>query len=179
METPQIPTTEKWTARFLDLAKHIAGWSEDQSTQVGAVISGPGHEILSTGVNGFPRGVSNVPERNERPTKYEYFEHAERSAIYNLVRSQTQLCPDSVLWVWASRAIPICCDCVRGIIQSGIRHVVLATAEPLSMDVVDRWTSDDKILIAESMMEEAGVNYHYYGKYQGCRRIRISLKQAN
>ena len=41
--------------------------------------------------NGIVRGVSDdIPERLERPTKYDFFEHAERNAVYNGVSPETQ-----------------------------------------------------------------------------------------
>ena len=41
----------KWDVRFLELAKQIASWSKDPSTQVGCVVVGPDREIRSTGFN--------------------------------------------------------------------------------------------------------------------------------
>ena len=76
--------TMKWHYRFMELAKLVATWSKDTSTKTGAVIVGPDKEIRATGYNGFVRGVDDdVFERFERPTKYDFFEHAERNAVYN------------------------------------------------------------------------------------------------
>ena len=75
--------TMKWHYRFMELAKLVATWSKDTSTKTGAVIVGPDKEIRATGYNGFVRGVDDdVFERFERPTKYDFFEHAERNAVY-------------------------------------------------------------------------------------------------
>ena len=77
--------TMKWHYRFMELAKLVATWSKDTSTKTGAVIVGPDKEIRATGYNGFVRGVDDdVFERFERPTKYDFFEHADkcRSGIY-------------------------------------------------------------------------------------------------
>jgi len=41
----------------MDLARLVASWSKDQSTQVGAVIVDQDKRIVSTGFNGFPRCV--------------------------------------------------------------------------------------------------------------------------
>lgn len=58
----------KWHHRFLGLASHIAEWSKDRSTQVGAVVIGPKKEIRAVGYNGFPRGVDDeVESRHQRP----------------------------------------------------------------------------------------------------------------
>jgi dCMP deaminase len=51
--------SQKWDLRFLELAKHIAAWSKDPSTQVGCVVVGADREIRSTGFNGLPRGIED------------------------------------------------------------------------------------------------------------------------
>ena len=72
----------KWDLRFLDLAKLVSTWSDDESTKVGAVIVGTSNEIRSTGFNGFPRRIKNSDDRKNRPKKYFVTEHAERNAIF-------------------------------------------------------------------------------------------------
>ncbi len=69
-----------WDERFLALAEHIAGWSKDPSTKVGAVITRPDRTISSIGYNGLPRYVIDGEERlNHRKTKYEMTVHARRA----------------------------------------------------------------------------------------------------
>jgi deoxycytidylate deaminase len=48
-----------WDARFMALAEHVAGWSKDPSTKVGAVIVSPDRRQLTTGYNGFPQGIAD------------------------------------------------------------------------------------------------------------------------
>lgn len=124
----------------------IASWSKDLSTKVGCVIVGDAGQILATGYNGIPRGVSDdVPARHERPEKYLWFEHAERNAIYNAARSGLSLVGSTLYIPWHP-----CADCARGIIQSGIQTVVLGQG-PLH----ERWT--DTVDVARLMFEEAGI----------------------
>ena len=121
--------TEKWHYRFMDIAKLISTWSKDTSTKTGAVIVGPDKEIRATGYNGFVRGVDDdVFERFERPTKYDFFEHAERNAIYNAC-----LCGTSVKGCVLYATHFPCTDCTRAIIQSGIKLVV---TNPLVIDKI-------------------------------------------
>jgi deoxycytidylate deaminase len=76
-----------WTEYFLGIAEQVKLKSKDESTQIGAVIVGIDNEILSTGYNSFPRGMDDSKkERQERPEKYFWFEHAERNVIYNAAR---------------------------------------------------------------------------------------------
>ena len=50
-----------WDERFMLLAHQIARWIKEKGRRVGAVIVGPDKEIRSTGFNGFPRGVREIP----------------------------------------------------------------------------------------------------------------------
>jgi dCMP deaminase len=109
-----------WNKRFLDLAGHVAGWSKDPSTKVGAVIVNDDKQVLGLGYNGFPRGVHDCTERyNDRNLKLQFVAHAERNALDNAadVRGATLY----------STLFP-CTDCAKGIIQRGIRCVV--TTQP-------------------------------------------------
>ncbi len=135
---PTVPITGyidfryNWDKKFLKLATEIATWSKDTSHKVGAVIVGHDREIISTGYNGMCRGVDdNIPERHERPQKYEWFEHAERNSIYNAARMGARL-KGTTLYCASLSAPEIkamsCTDCTRAIIQSGIVRLV---CEPL------------------------------------------------
>lgn len=140
----------KWHHRFLGLASHIAEWSKDRSTQVGAVVIGPKKEIRAVGYNGFPRGVDdNVESRHLRPQKYAYTEHAERNAIYNASYTGTSL-DGCALYV---THFP-CCDCARAIIQAGIAEVFVDKSK-LTADFLERWQHD--MIISTEMFGEAGV----------------------
>jgi dCMP deaminase len=111
-----------WDAKFLKLAMHIASWSKDQSSKVGAVIVGPDNEIRATGYNGFPRGACDtIASRNSRPDKYLWTEHAERNAIYNAARVGIALDGCSMYLPWFP-----CVDCARAIVQTGIKILVAA-----------------------------------------------------
>jgi deoxycytidylate deaminase len=75
--------------KYLRHALHFAGeFSKDRSTKVGAMfLHREDFTTLSVGYNGQPRGcLDDLPERHERPLKYEYAEHGERNGIFNCVR---------------------------------------------------------------------------------------------
>lgn len=107
-------------------------------------------ETLS--VNEFPRGVKYLPERWERPAKYQIIEHAERNAIYSAARIGLEAEGLTLVCPWAA-----CSDCARGIIQSGI--VRLVTLAPQDGDTPDRWQTS--VNIAMKMLEEAQVEVLY------------------
>ena len=145
--------SEKWHKRFMEVAELVATWSKDPSTKTGAIVVGPDREIRATGYNGLVRGVDdNIPERMERPTKYDFFEHAERNAIYNACLTGTSL---KGCVMYATHAP--CTDCARAIIQSGIKMVV--THEVKIDENTPKNTWRDKLVYSEQMFKEAGVEY--------------------
>ena len=75
----------KWKKRFIQLSKEISTWSKDPSTKVGALIISEDRNIVSTGYNGFPRGIEDTEERlNNRELKYKFILHAEMNCIMNV-----------------------------------------------------------------------------------------------
>ena len=72
----------QWDLRFLEMAKHVASWSKDPSTKVGAVIFDEQKRVVSLGYNGFPKGVDDDPKRYaDRELKYRMVVHAEANAM--------------------------------------------------------------------------------------------------
>ena len=138
---------KSWDEYFMSMTDIVASRSKDPSTKVGCIIVGPDHEVRSTGYNDFPRGVrEDLPCRRERPAKYRYTEHAERNAIYNAAR-----CGVSVkgCTMYINAGYP-CTDCSRGIIQVGIKEIVVG-----KMEYIPGWEDDCKL--ARSMLHEAGI----------------------
>lgn len=145
--------SDKWHYRFMEVAKLIATWSKDPSTKTGAIVVGPDREIRATGYNGLVRGVNDdIPERMERPTKYDFFEHAERNAVYNACLTGTSL-KGCVLYA----THPPCTDCARAIIQAGIKMVVTNRLPENPNVPAGGWR--DKLIYSEQMFKEAGVEY--------------------
>ncbi|MBR1904120.1 MAG: dCMP deaminase family protein [Alphaproteobacteria bacterium] len=145
--------SEKWNYRFLQLAELIASWSKDPSTKTGAVVVGPDKEIRATGYNGLVRGVNdNVQERMERPTKYDFFEHAERNAVYNACLTGTSLRGCTIFCT-----LTPCTDCARAIIQAGIKTVITYEFKTDANDPNNTWR--DKLNYSAEMFKEAGVEY--------------------
>lgn len=146
--------TPDWDTYFMSLVVLVAMKSKDPSSHIGAVITTMDNQLVSTGYNGFPRGVEYTDlTRQERPEKYFFYEHAERNAIYHAARHgvstmgckmYTSGCP--------------CADCGRGIIQAGIIEVIGDKA----FDTQDNelWTEHAKRTI--KMFREAGVTYRQW-----------------
>lgn len=140
----------KWDNRFIDIAKSVSGWSKDPSRQIGA-IAVRNRKILSTGYNGFPKGIEDTEERyNNRELKYQYVVHAEMNCIYNAAENGISL-RDSTLYIYG---LPVCGDCALGIIQAGVSRVVA-----LSEGTPDRWI--EAIENTDEIFKEAGVKYEF------------------
>lgn len=145
--------SSKWDARFMRLAEEISTWSKDPSTKVGAVIVNDERRILATGYNGFPRGISDTEERlNNKEEKYPRIIHAELNALMNALYSGVSV-KDATLYVYG---LPVCSDCTKSIIQSGIKRVVIPTMKDVPQHWADSWNK-----VSEPMFQEAGVKVMY------------------
>ena len=113
--------SEEWDKYFMEMTTLVASKSKDRSMKCGTVVVGEGNTVLTTGYNGFPRGVDdNTEEYHKRPEKYAWTEHGERNAIYNAARNGVRLL--------GSRAYITgypCVECARAIVQSGIIEIIV------------------------------------------------------
>ena len=143
-----------WNEYFINIAEQVKLKSKDTKTQIGVVLVGKDNEIVSTGYNSFPRGINDdIDERQERPEKYFWFEHAERNAIYNAARIGV-----STLGTTMYMTCDIsCADCARGIISAGIVKVVFRKSNKPWPEI---WKQSAERSI--QMFKEAGVIVEYY-----------------
>ena len=147
MRQPLRAMSEKWDNRFLELAKHISGWSKDPSTKVGCVVVGEDREIRSTGFNGFPRGIDDDASRlTDRDKKYPLICHAEENAIMHAARIGISLKGSTAYVTW-----PPCSRCARSLIQAGIEEIVY----PETKAIPERWLEDFNT--SNGMLLEAGI----------------------
>jgi dCMP deaminase len=136
-----------WDEYFMTMAYLAAMRSKDESTHCGAVIIDDMKNVVATGYNSFVRGINdNVPERQERPEKYMWFEHGERNAIYSAAMRGCTL-RGCTIYV---TGIP-CADCARAIIQSGIKEVIVRTRENFGSE----WNKSMEVTC--TMFTESGV----------------------
>jgi len=140
----------KWDKRYLELAEQVAEWSKDPSRKIGAVAIGSKGQVLAQGYNGFPRGIDDNGRLDHRPTKYKYIVHAEMNVIYNAGFNGVSL-DGASLYI---TGLPLCSDCAKGVIQVGIKEVIMPTQE-----IPDHWT--ESWALSMSMLEEAGVKWRF------------------
>lgn len=133
MKTGMIDRQLKWDRRYLEVARQVAGWSKDPSTQVGAVIATPDHRPVSFGFNGLPQGVDDSPERYaDRDLKLKLIVHAELNALV-FAGERARGC---TLYTWPFMP---CCRCAGLVIQHGIKRVV-APVTPVAL--AERWAEE-------------------------------------
>ena len=139
----------EWIDYFKNIANQVKLKSKDKKTQIGVVIVGKDNEIVSTGYNSFARGINDdVDERQERPEKYFWFEHAERNAIYNAARIGVSTLGTTMYMTCGIS----CTDCARAIINSGISKIVLREGKGATNTI---WQESAKRSM--QMFKEAGV----------------------
>lgn len=145
-----------WDLRYLKLAEHISTWSKD-STGIGSVAIGDQGQVLAQGYNGFPRGVEDSQERyNVKEDKYKFVVHSEMNVIYNASFNGVSL-RNSTLYVWG---LPVCSECAKGIIQTGIKRVVMSKRERIStLPISDKWK--ESFDLTKTLFEEAGVEWEF------------------
>jgi dCMP deaminase len=137
-----------WDLRFLKMASEVGEWSKDPSRKIGCVIV-KDRRILATGYNGFPRGIADTEERlNTRELKYKYVVHGEMNAIYNAIQHGVSLNGATLYAV----GLPICSECAKGIIQVGIKRVVIP-----KQDIPTHW--QESCEFTKKLFGETGVNY--------------------
>lgn len=142
------PDEEKWHIRFLRIAKEVSTFSKDPSTQVGCVLVRD-RRIISTGFNGFPRGISDDLNRLiDRDKKYLYTVHAEANSIVTaaLHGVSTEGCSAYVTF-------SPCCQCAAQLINAGIKSVYVHGGT----QIPDRWLAN--FIAASNLLAEAGVTY--------------------
>lgn len=122
----------KWHLRFLLLAKHVAQWSKDPSTQTGAVLVSPDRTDVILGYNGFPSRMNDSPERYaNREEKYSRIVHCEINALVHAKRSVAGF----TLYTYPF----ISCDrCAVQMIEAGI---VRAVAPEPTASQLERWAA--------------------------------------
>ena len=145
-----------WDEYFINIAEQVKLKSKDNNTQIGVVIVGKDNEIVSTGYNSFPRGINDdIDERQERPEKYFWFEHAERNAIYNAARIGVSTLGTTMYMTCGIS----CADCARAIINSGISTIVLREGRGAKSPI---WEESAKRSMI--MFREAGIEVKYFEK---------------
>jgi dCMP deaminase len=140
-----------WREYFFKMACFVATKSKDPSTKVGCVLVGIHNQTLSTGFNGFARGVNDSSERYEdRSIKLQMIVHAEANAIAAAARSGIGLFNHT-----AFITMPPCPQCAALLIQAGVSRIVCPVPDQDS-----RWFEQQTMAI--DMCKESNVRVEFY-----------------
>lgn len=105
---------------YMDIAEVVAQRSHDAETKVGAIlVNNQSGAIMSTGFNGFVRGVNDSALPNTRPQKYEFILHAEQNLISNCARHGISMENCALICTMSP-----CKLCMRMIVNCGITQVI-------------------------------------------------------
>lgn len=138
---------------------HATDNSQDETTQVGALVVNNDGYICSLGTNVFVPGMIT----QERPLKYRLVEHAEENAILLSAKIGFILKDKILISTWAA-----CPDCARAIYFSGIKKVI--SHKQCYDRTPDRWKDD--INLGLQILKSGGVDYQLYdGKIGGCTNL--------
>lgn len=138
-----------WNKRFIELAEHIATWSKDPSKKIGAVIVDENNRIISTGYNGFAKGIKDSVERLEnKELKRSLMLHAEENAILH-AKQDLNGCRIYIAGYCC------CIHCASMIIQSGIKEVYYKNTSEDNY-VSEHWQKN--LELAKGLLSEAEIN---------------------
>lgn len=145
-----------WDKIFLDMCFLVAKRSHDVQTQCGAVLVNQDNEVISTGYNGFVRGISNDILPNLRPDKYPFMVHAEHNAILNCSR-QGRSTKGAIAYVTCEP----CNMCLQYMIQAGIEEVIYTNNNKANMIVTDpEYKIIQAILVQNTFIRLREVEYN-------------------
>jgi dCMP deaminase len=143
-----------WNEYFINIAEQVKLKSKDNNTKIGVVLVGKNNEIVSTGYNSFPRGINDdVVERQEKPEKYFWFEHAERNCIYNAARIGVSTLGTTMYMTCGIS----CADCARAIISAGVEKIVLRSVKGA---MSPKWQESAER--SNQMFKEAGIIVEFF-----------------
>jgi len=144
-------SNDKWDERFVRLAREVATWSKDPSRKIGCVAV-KNRRVLATGYNGLPKGIPDSPDILEnRELKYKLVVHGEMNCIYNAAANGASL-EGSTVYV---TTLPVCSDCAKGLIQSGVSRVVMAAELPIPQKWIESFE------LTKTMFNQCGIDYSF------------------
>jgi dCMP deaminase len=135
--------------KYWPIVLAVSDLSKDPRRKVGAVIVTSMNDIITSGYNGFPRGVQDTPARlNDNEVKLRLTVHAEQNAISNAARLGVSTLASTMI----VNLCP-CVHCAKSIIQAGIVHLICPNTPVL--EPKSKWAEGG--VEALELLEEAGV----------------------
>jgi dCMP deaminase len=165
----KVHLIEDWDVYFLAIAEIVACKSEDTNCQVGAVLVTPDSVVISTGYNGFARGVfDNENLLKDTDEKLKWICHAEVNAIWNAGRLGVPLKGCSIY----VNKFP-CFSCCNAIVQSGISRIYTHDHSYWKNDPFDPDHSRKRSLLKQSALKVAAPFHPDFRPRAPLKRERI------
>ena len=140
-----------WQDYFIKLALDAATLSKDPATQVGCILVGEDRNPLTTGYNGFARGVADLMCRyHDKEGKLTRMIHAEANAVAAAARAGVRLKGCTAIVTKHP-----CSICAGLLIQAGAVEIICPHPDDGS-----RWQRSYEIAVSQCV--EAGVKLTYY-----------------
>lgn len=150
LDTSEVDDRPDWDDYWMQIANAVSLRSTDPGgKRVGAVIVRE-NVLISTGYNGFARGVQHSELRGPQVSKLEKLRwmcHAEQNAIFNAARLGVSVAGAKIY----TTKFP-CLLCMNAIVQSGIQVVFTVDSKPYD----DEFVADDGGRVF-SVLAESGV----------------------
>lgn len=144
-----VNLSDRWKDYFLQQLAIAKSMSKDENTKVGClIIDTEAKIVLSSGWNDLPRGVLHTDGRNQRPLKYLYTSHAERSCLDNALRAGVDVVGKTMLVDLA------CCpQCACSVVNCGLSELVTPEIDYRHHSCGDIYEH------TEAIISEGGVNW--------------------
>lgn len=142
---------DDWDKYFFNIVNVIARKSKDPSSKVGSLIVKSNH-ILSSGFNGMPIGVEDLPDRySNRELKYQLISHSESNACMVGARFGVNLCDSTIF----THSVP-CVFCAKQLIQCGVKVVkTLSSCNKIWKEYQKNW--NESVNNSIMILKESGV----------------------
>jgi dCMP deaminase len=114
--------------------------SHDTQTQCGCVLV-KNRTNISSGYNGFIRGIDDHALPSTRPKKYPFMIHAEANAVYNAVRNG-----QSTLGATAYITAVPCLQCLQMLYQCGIAEICFSNISSPKTLAVENYSKILKLI---------------------------------
>ena len=161
---------DNWDEYFLNIAKAVSIKSKDPKCPVGAIIVSQDKIVLSTGFNGFARGVHDDDQiLHDADEKLKIICHAESNAIMNAARVGGHAFQGTTIYV---TKFP-CLACCNAIIQVGITRIYTHDHEFWDDDPLDADHSRKMRVLRETHME---VDAPYHPEFRPSEQIAVPKK---
>ena len=155
----------EWDYYFMKMVYLVALKSKDPSSKIGAVLVNT-NRVVSTGYNGFPIGVNDLPQRyDNRETKYKFICHAEANSVLAAARFGISTLNTTLY----TQSVP-CNECCKSIIQGGIKEIV---CHSLWKKMKQKWIDSQEI--SDIMLKECGITVRYIDDVLGVKAYQDGM----